>query len=180
MIRDVLQRARGPGRHRFLRPVLAPSTHRAPAPTNRRTQRALTGNVDLAVLHPENQSRTHVTPLIDKLAVGLFQEHLEVVGAKQPDKRDMAQVEKTGRAWFIKLLERWQKYEIKPPKVEFRPSARIAGDYWKSMKIDGTEYSVSRSCMWRSEFLLESDAFDTASPLLSRCLSSESTSHILQ
>ncbi|KAF9814898.1 hypothetical protein IEO21_04842 [Rhodonia placenta] len=142
MIRDVLQRARGPGRHRFLRPVLAPSTHRAPAPTNRRTQRALTGNVDLAVLHPENQSRTHVTPLIDKLAVGLFQEHLEVVGAKQPDKRDMAQVEKTGRAWFIKLLERWQKYEIKPPKVEFRPSARIAGDYWKSMKIDGTEYSV--------------------------------------
>ena len=37
------------------------------------------GSWDLAVLRPENQNTTHVTPLIDSLAQGWFHEHLHVV-----------------------------------------------------------------------------------------------------
>lgn len=38
------------------------------------------GDIDLAVLHPENQVRTHVTPAIAALAQGWFSESLVVVG----------------------------------------------------------------------------------------------------
>ncbi|KAJ7150376.1 S-adenosyl-L-methionine-dependent methyltransferase [Mycena filopes] len=42
--------------------------------------RRILGNPDLALLRPENQSPTHVTPLIGALAEGYFHEDLEVVG----------------------------------------------------------------------------------------------------
>jgi hypothetical protein len=38
------------------------------------------GNLDLAVLRPENQRPTHVTPRIAALAAGLFREQLVVLG----------------------------------------------------------------------------------------------------
>ncbi|THH08718.1 hypothetical protein EW146_g8903 [Bondarzewia mesenterica] len=46
------------------------------------------GNLDLAVLRPENQNQTQITPLISMLATGLFQGQLAVVGAplKTPTK----------------------------------------------------------------------------------------------
>ncbi len=54
------------------------SSHRAPfrllAPTM--------GNLDLAVLRPENQRPTHVTPRIAALAAGLFREQLVVLGRR--------------------------------------------------------------------------------------------------
>ena len=40
------------------------------------------GNLDLAVLRPENQRPTHVTPLIAALAAGLFREQLVVLGRR--------------------------------------------------------------------------------------------------
>ncbi|RDB29208.1 DNA (cytosine-5)-methyltransferase 3 [Hypsizygus marmoreus] len=46
--------------------------------------RSLLGNIDLAVLKAENQTPTHVTPLIASLAQGLVFEELVVVGVRPP------------------------------------------------------------------------------------------------
>ncbi|KAH8997167.1 S-adenosyl-L-methionine-dependent methyltransferase [Lactarius hatsudake] len=43
---------------------------------------ATMGNLDLAVLRPENQRPTHVTPRIAELAAGLFREQLVVLGRR--------------------------------------------------------------------------------------------------
>src|SRR5579863_2282806 len=40
------------------------------------------GNLDIAVLRPENQHPTHVTPRIAALATGLFREQLVVLGRR--------------------------------------------------------------------------------------------------
>ena len=40
------------------------------------------GNLDLAVLRPENQRPTHVTPRIAALATGLFREQLVILGRR--------------------------------------------------------------------------------------------------
>ena len=48
---------------------------------------ATVGNPDLAVLRPENQHQTHVTPLIAALAAGLFREQLVVLGRHLPAPR---------------------------------------------------------------------------------------------
>ena len=40
------------------------------------------GNIDLAVLRPENQRPTHVTPRIAALATDLFREQLVVLGRR--------------------------------------------------------------------------------------------------
>lgn len=48
---------------------------------------ATIGNPDLAVLRPENQLRTHVTPRIAALAAGLFREQLVVLGRHLPAPR---------------------------------------------------------------------------------------------
>ena len=48
---------------------------------------ATIGNPDLAVLRPENQHQTHVTPLIASLAAGLFREQLVVLGRHLPAPR---------------------------------------------------------------------------------------------
>jgi hypothetical protein len=48
---------------------------------------ATVGNPDLAVLRPENQHQTHVTPLIAALATGLFREQLVVLGRHLPAPR---------------------------------------------------------------------------------------------
>jgi hypothetical protein len=45
------------------------------------------GNIDLAVLRPENQHPTHVTPRIAALATGLFREQLVVLGRRLPPPR---------------------------------------------------------------------------------------------
>lgn len=48
---------------------------------------ATVGNIDLAVLRPENQHPTHVTPRIAALATGLFREQLVVLGRRLPPPR---------------------------------------------------------------------------------------------
>jgi hypothetical protein len=45
------------------------------------------GNLDIAVLRPENQHPTHVTPRIAELATGLFREQLVVLGRRLPASR---------------------------------------------------------------------------------------------
>lgn len=48
---------------------------------------ATVGNPDIAVLRPENQHPTHVTPRIAALAAGLFREQLVVLGRQLPALR---------------------------------------------------------------------------------------------
>ena len=48
---------------------------------------ATVGNPDIAVLRPENQHPTHVTPRIAALAAGLFREQLVVLGRQLPVPR---------------------------------------------------------------------------------------------
>jgi hypothetical protein len=48
---------------------------------------ATIGNPDIAVLRPENQHPTHVTPRIAALAAGLFREQLVVLGRQFPAAR---------------------------------------------------------------------------------------------
>jgi len=45
------------------------------------------GNLDIAVLRPENQHPTHVTPRIAALATGLFREQLVILGRRLPVPR---------------------------------------------------------------------------------------------
>ncbi|KAG6907943.1 hypothetical protein DXG01_006801 [Tephrocybe rancida] len=57
----------------------APKIHGKPPPI-----KALTGNLDIALLARENAVPTHVTPLIATLAQGLVSEELVVVGLRPP------------------------------------------------------------------------------------------------
>ncbi|KAF7307248.1 Mitogen-activated protein kinase [Mycena indigotica] len=53
--------------------------------------RSMVGNPDIALLRPENQLQTHVTPLILKLARPYFTEQLHVIGARAPPEDTKAQ-----------------------------------------------------------------------------------------
>ncbi|KZT09519.1 S-adenosyl-L-methionine-dependent methyltransferase [Laetiporus sulphureus 93-53] len=122
--------------------LIVPSA--APALPSLRNRSLLTGNIDLAILRPENQSHIHVTPLIDQLAYGLFQEHLQVVGAKPPNKRNYRQAAAASRAWLIELLFQWRDRDFgqRKPQVWFSGEARIQQEYWRSIEIDARVYSV--------------------------------------
>ena len=67
-----------------LRPHHHPRVHSRRAPFR---LPATVGNLDLAVLRPENQHQTHVTPHIAALAAGLFREQLVVLGRHLPAPR---------------------------------------------------------------------------------------------
>jgi hypothetical protein len=67
-----------------LRPHHHPRVHSRRAPFR---LPATVGNPDLAVLRPENQHQTHVTPRIAALAAGLFREQLVVLGRQLPAPR---------------------------------------------------------------------------------------------
>ncbi|KAI9510780.1 S-adenosyl-L-methionine-dependent methyltransferase [Russula earlei] len=63
--------------------------HHPRIPARRLPLRVFTGvsNPDTAVLRPENQQPTHVTPRVAALATGLFREQLVVLGRKLPAPR---------------------------------------------------------------------------------------------
>lgn len=97
------------------------------------------GNVDLAVLRPENQNKTTVTPFIDYLAQGLFRESLHVLGPRlrfetiEPQKRTKKLQELLTKAAKLKKL------------VDFAAKHRLQDEYWEEVKIDHSVYKVS--CM---------------------------------
>ncbi|KAI0296344.1 hypothetical protein B0F90DRAFT_1746816 [Multifurca ochricompacta] len=73
-------------RHQY-HPHPRTSTHtsyawRRGAPSRLAYSASIMGNPDIAVLRPENQRPTHVTPRIAALATGLFREQLVVLGRK--------------------------------------------------------------------------------------------------
>lgn len=101
----------------------------------------MTGNPDLAVLRPQNQHPTHVTPLIDTLALGLFREHLQVVGP--PPKRLNSHEVKLRQMKIHEhigvLLTRWLEGQ---PQFEFLLADQLDGKYWKRVKIRGEDFRV--------------------------------------
>lgn len=98
-------------------------------------------SLDLAVLRPENQNPTHVTPLIDNLARGLFHERLYVVGprASRPSKYEIRRQQEDVRSCVCELLYR-NLEELH--NVSFPAHARMRDEYWNAVSIRGVLYEV--------------------------------------
>jgi DNA (cytosine-5)-methyltransferase 1 len=103
----------------------------------------LVGNLDVAVLRPEMQNPTHVTPLIASLAAGLIREQLVVVGPRPVPDMDQAAQEREVHAKLRRLLEK----RMKPKRrtvIEFQPAERLkrTSVFYRSVHLDGIKYSV--------------------------------------
>lgn len=96
------------------------------------------GNPDLAVLRPENQVPTHVTPRISQLALGLFRERLRVVGPQPATEPDLPRTDLTERVkGFLMRVSMRRRLEFSPQQ-RLRPRSR----YLKYVTIDGLDYNV--------------------------------------
>lgn len=105
--------------------------------------RTLLGNVDLAVLRPENQNPTHVTPLIATLTAGFFREMLVVVGPPPtPPNKDL--VKQQERQAFLRLCDLIMKAARPKRTIRVRDDQRLKPrSYWvKAVEVDGETYAV--------------------------------------
>lgn len=107
-------------------------------------------NLDLSVLRSGNQNPTRVTPFIDKLARGWFNERLHVVGVKLP--RDSRESEANrAHVWMLARLGDYidrqaRKEKSKKTRLDNYANAdRIAHEYWRAVTVDGVKYSVRSS-----------------------------------
>lgn len=102
--------------------------------------KSLHGNPDLQLLKPENQTPTHVTPLIASLADGLVQEDLVVVGPPPPPKnKALLETQKNAaHARLCKLVEKAKSPKYVDNKVRLAPKSR----FLKSVEIAHEKYSV--------------------------------------
>ena len=121
---------------------LPPSRPRLPPPI----KSLLGADLDLAVLKPENQTQTHVTPLIASLAHGLVYEELFVVGGRPPPQnKTLAEArEKVAHARLQELVRKAKTLPGKP-KVDVRPREdyiKRNSRYLKSVRINGEMYQV--------------------------------------
>lgn len=130
-----------------VRRIPTPAGSRAARPNRTLLEpNTMTGNPDLAVLRPENQRPTHVTPLIDTLALGLFREHLQVIGA--PPKRLTAhQVKQRQKKVLEHIRDLLMRRLEDQPEIEFPQREQLHGRYWKQVKIRGEEFKVNRSTL---------------------------------
>jgi DNA (cytosine-5)-methyltransferase 1 len=92
------------------------------------------------VLKPENQTPTHVTPLIASLAQGLVQEALIVVGPPPPPQsKALLETQKNAaHARLCKFVERAKLPKYVDEKVQLAPKSR----FLKSVGIAHEKYSV--------------------------------------
>lgn len=99
-------------------------------------------NIDVAVLRPENQSRTTVTPLIFKMSEGLFPEQLKLL-ANSAGQSNAAERDRRERRKLLDFLRR-----ARGPKGEpvFPHQHRIHDQFWSRVIKDGIEYKVCFSC----------------------------------
>ena len=104
-------------------------------------------NLDLAVLQAGNQNPTRVTPLIDKLARGWFNERLRVVGVKlPPDLREKE--EQRAHMWMLVQLGNYIERQAKKEKAKrvhldnYANADRISNEYWRAVTVDGVKYAV--------------------------------------
>ncbi|EIW64172.1 S-adenosyl-L-methionine-dependent methyltransferase [Trametes versicolor FP-101664 SS1] len=102
---------------------------------------SLTGNLDLLVLRPEKQNPTHVSALIDVLALGLFHEHLKVVGPppKHPSKRALKLQQAKMRLALTELANRCIDDNT---TINFPHNRRLHEKYWSAVIVDGVTYEI--------------------------------------
>ena len=102
--------------------------------------KSLIGNPDLQVLKSENQTPTHVTPLIASLAQGLVQEDLVVVGPPpHPQNKAVLEQQKTAAyARLCKLVKNAKLPKYEDGKVQLAPKSR----FLRSVQIGHEKYSV--------------------------------------
>ena len=139
---------------------LPPTRPRLPPPI----KSLLGADLDLAVLKAENQTQTHVTPLIASLAHGLVHEELFVVGGRPPPQ-NKALAEAREKAAHARLRELIKKARVLPgkPKIDVRPREdyiKRNSRYLKSVRINGEMYQVHLnflSSVVRCEILNEPD-----------------------
>lgn len=94
-------------------------------------------DLDLAVLRPENQHRTTVTPLVLLLSDGLFRENLKVLGtAPQLPK------EKNRYLKLLAALQNAQNVLKGPRNIVFPRNGRWKDEFYRSILLDGVEYKV--------------------------------------
>jgi hypothetical protein len=102
------------------------------------------GNVDIRVLRPENQSQTVVTPLIAGLATGLFRESLHVLSSRKPSTPG-AKANRTAYKMLVKWLRIYLTYS---GCVEFNARDCISGtEFYHRSRVNHIIYSV---CMCHS------------------------------
>ncbi|KAI0778984.1 S-adenosyl-L-methionine-dependent methyltransferase [Trametes elegans] len=143
--------------HRLLQGQLklhqTPAVH--PRPVRQRTRPRLnlvssTGSLDLAVLRPENQNPTHVTPHIDNIAQGLFEEHIQVVGPppKAPPPLSSKRRRDAMHLAIAKLANRENDNNI---QLEFPRNQRLHDQYWKCVVVDHTRYTLGDCVVMRAQ-----------------------------
>ncbi|KAF9444348.1 S-adenosyl-L-methionine-dependent methyltransferase [Macrolepiota fuliginosa MF-IS2] len=139
-------------KHAPPRTILRPSSSRHSSslhnhlhgPSRFRTHRGLIvglGNPDNAVLKPENQNATHVTPLIASLVRGYVNEELIVVGPppKKVDEMVLEQRRRKGLMSLWKLIEKakggmldvdWRKEDRVNPRSNYLRKVWVGGEHY--------------------------------------------------
>lgn len=93
-------------------------------------------NIDHAVLRSENQSATHVTPLISARAKGYFLEELQVVGARPPTPKTR-DVKREARRIYQELCLLIARANQPAKEVDFQIADQVSANskYAKKVKI---------------------------------------------
>lgn len=104
-------------------------------------------NLDLAVLRPENQERTHITPLINQLASNpvYFRERLQVIGP-QPMPINPQEVIQKNNKLFQRLLQICGVFHNSARRNLLFPKGAAVehgSNYWKCVHIGDILYKVS-------------------------------------
>jgi hypothetical protein len=125
-------------------PHLVPANMRRRQPPRRRLNVNLTSlnRIDIAVLLPENQARTRVTPLIESLAAPYFQD-FSVVGP-QPPRPDRKLLQKQKRLASSRLRTLVEKCWKSRRTVSFTREQRLSprSNWLQAVSIDGEQYEV--------------------------------------
>jgi DNA (cytosine-5)-methyltransferase 1 len=103
----------------------------------------LKSSLDLAVLRPENQNPTQVTPSIKDLATGWFRERLDIIGnrPRTPDESLVRRQKRETADWLRLLVQRaWRSHR----NLSFDNGQRLKNraDWSRSVVIDGETYNV--------------------------------------
>jgi DNA (cytosine-5)-methyltransferase 1 len=106
--------------------------------------KGITGNLDNAALHPDNQTQTVVTSRIAKLADGYFKEKLRVVGKQPPPltQESVAAANKAARLhlWEL-LLESRKTKKVSPLNKKVFSSSQ--GDvFFGAVRLNGKTFKV--------------------------------------
>lgn len=120
----------------MLRPLPTRPKYSTAKPPQLRSRLFNTNNVDLLALRPENQTRTTVTPLVFRLAKGLFPEQLQLLDSSFPKPKDDERLRRR------KLMDLLHKSKKSKGEAFFAKEHRLQGPYWSCMIRDGVEYKV--------------------------------------